>query len=173
VRWLLTALAIATCVAHANEIGNYGVLPQDTLWVADPHAPTPLTVPGARTVTTPELRKLLQSESQPVLIDVLGSNGHRTLPGAVWLPGAGRGESFDDEIQARLAQTLAALTGGDRARPLVFYCASPLCWLSYNTSLRAVRLGYSDVMWYRGGIQAWGASGGALEMPRHSWQKPD
>ncbi len=172
-RWLLVGLAIATCGAQANEIGNYGVLPQETLWLADPHAPTPLALPGARTLTTPELRKLLQVSPRPILIDVLGSDGHRTLPGAVWLPGAGRGESFDDELQPRLAQALATLTEGDRARPLVFYCANPLCWLSYNAALRALRLGYQDVIWYRGGIQAWGASGGALEPPRVTWKKPD
>ncbi len=172
-RWLLLGLAVATCAAQANEIGNYGVLPQATLWLGDPHAPTPLTVPGARTVATAELRTLQQGERPPILIDVLGSDGHRTLPGAAWLPGAGRGQSFDDALQPRLAQALEALTGGDRARPIVFYCASQLCWLSYNASLRAVRLGYADVLWYRGGILAWRAAGGALEPPRFTWEKPE
>jgi PQQ-dependent catabolism-associated CXXCW motif protein len=171
-RWVLLGLALAACAAQANEIGNYGVLPQATLWVGDPHAPTPLTVPGAKTVTTPELRKRLREEPPPILIDVLGSDGHRTLPGAVWLPGAGRGESFEDEVQSRLARALADLTAGDPTRTLVFYCQSPLCWLSYNAALRALRLGYADVLWYRGGIQYWGASGGALEPPKIRWKYP-
>jgi PQQ-dependent catabolism-associated CXXCW motif protein len=171
VRWLFLGLMFATLNAQAlNEIGNYGVLPQSTLWRADPHAPTPLEIPGARLVTTAELRKLLQGDVPPLLIDVLGSNGHRTLPGAVWFPGAGRGESFEDELQGRLANALAALTDGDHSRTLVFYCASPLCWLSYNASLRAVRLGYRDVRWYRGGIDAWGSSGGALVPPKLTWK---
>ena len=52
---------------------------------------------------------------------------------------------------------------------LVFLCASARCWLSYNAALRAVRLGYADVRWYRGGIEAWGAGGGALAEPRLVW----
>ena len=171
-RWLLVGLAFAACAAQANEAEDHGIPPQSALRVADPHAPTPLTVPGGRTVTTPELRRRIQEAPRPILVDVLGGEGHRTLPGAVWLPGAGRGESFEDEVQPRLAAALEALTGGDRSRTLVFYCASPLCWLSYNTALRALRLGYTDVLWYRGGIQYWGASGGALEPPRMVWKKP-
>ena len=42
----------------------------------------------------------------------------------------------------------------------------------YLELLRAARLGYSDVRWYRGGIQAWGTSGGALADPRIVWQRP-
>jgi hypothetical protein len=30
-RWLLVGMAFATCAAQANEIGDYGVLPQATL----------------------------------------------------------------------------------------------------------------------------------------------
>lgn len=171
-RWLVVGLALVACTVQANEMGDHGIPPQATLRIADPHAPTPIGVPGGKTITTTELRKRIQEAPPPILIDVLGGEGHRTLPGAVWLPGAGRGESFDDEVQARLAKALESLTGGDRGRTLVFYCASPLCWLSYNTSLRALRLGYTDVVWYRGGIQYWGASGGALEPPKIAWKQP-
>lgn len=172
-RWLLIACILAAFPLRADEAADHGVPPQSALRADGHHAPTPLAVPGARTVGTAELRKLLQAQSPPVLIDVLGGEGHATLPGGAWLPGAGRGESFEDGLQQRLGQALAVLTGGDRARPVVFYCASPQCWLSYNAALRAVRLGYGSVLWYRGGIEAWGASGGALELPRLSWKKPD
>ena len=33
-------------------------------------------------------------------------HAHDTLPGAIWLPGAGRGTSFDDDVQARLDKLL-------------------------------------------------------------------
>ena len=172
-RWLLIACLLAALPLRADEAADHGVPPQSALRAAEHHAPTPLTAPGARTVATAELRRILQAEPRPVLIDVLGGDGHATLPGAAWLPGAGRGESFEDGLQQRLGQALAVLTGGDRARPVVFYCASAQCWLSYNAALRAVRLGYGSVLWYRGGIEAWGASGGALEPPRLSWQRQD
>lgn len=35
--------------------------------------------------------------------------------------------------------------------PLVFYCHHHHCWLSYNAALRAIKLGYTNVMWYRWG----------------------
>lgn len=173
-RWLLVGLLFAGAAASADEAADHGVPPQSALRQGDYRAPTPLSVPGARTVTTLELRRLLRDADarRPALIDVLGGEGHATLPGAAWLPGAGRGESFDDALQPRLEQALAALTAGDRDRPLVFFCASAQCWLSYNAALRAVRLGYRQVLWYRGGIEAWGAGGGALTPPRLAWKPP-
>ena len=55
---------------------------------------------------------------------------------------------------------LQTLTGGDKGKPIVFYCRSSSCWHSYNASLRAVEAGYTNVLWYRGGIDAWQQSGG-------------
>jgi len=49
----------------------------------------------------------------------------------------------------------AAFAGGDKSRPMVFYCVDAECWLSYNAALRAIKLGYTNVMWYRGGVAAW------------------
>ena len=51
--------------------------------------------------------------------------------------------------------SLAELTGGDPARPLVFYCDAN-CWMGYNAAKRAVReLGYRNVYWYPEGVQGW------------------
>lgn len=174
-RWIAFAFLWFAAAASANEAVDHGVAPQAELRRGEYDAPTPLTVPGAQTVTTAALRRLLprSGAERPVLVDVLGGNGHPTLPGSAWLPGAGRGVSFDDPLQARLGQALAVLTRGDRARPVVFFCASPRCWLSYNAALRAVRLGYTNVLWYRGGIEAWGAGGGALGVPGITWQRSD
>jgi PQQ-dependent catabolism-associated CXXCW motif protein len=172
VRWLLLLLSILPFASHADEAADFGVSPQAELRQRDFHAPTPLEVPGARTVSTAELRQKLQAPlaERPVLIDVLGGSGHASLPGAIWLSGAGRGGSFDDAIQARLGQALRMLTGANTAREIVFFCLSPQCWLSYNAALRALHFGYRNVGWYRGGIEAWGASGGALEAPRALWK---
>ena len=170
----LCLLGLAVAVGEReDESADYGVLAQSALRLADYHAATPLEVPGARTVSTPQLRRLLQTpvNERPLLFDVLGGDGHASLPGAIWLPDAGRGTSYQDALQGRLAQALAAATQRNPARPIAFFCAGPRCWLSYNAALRAVRLGYRNVMWYRGGIEAWGASGGALEPPRFVWNR--
>ena len=166
-------LVLAACLAApaiANEDVDFGVAPVSTLRTGDYHAPTPREVPGAKTIGTSALRESLQAQPLPLLFDVLGGEVHASLPGAIWLPGAGRGQSFTDTVQARLGQTLNALSKGDRKRPLVFFCQGPECWLSYNAALRAVRLGYEAVYWYRGGIEAWIAAGGDLVPLKVTWR---
>ena len=51
------------------------------------------------------------------------------------------------------------MTAGNLATPLVFYCLSTECWMSYNAALRAINMGFTNVLWYRGGIEAWKAAG--------------
>ena len=168
-------LVLAACLAApalANEDVDYGLAPVSTLRTADFHAPTPREIPGAKTIGTSALRESLQAQPQLLLFDVLGGEAHASLPGAVWLPGAGRGQSFTDTVQARFAQVMNALTKGDRKRPLVFFCQGPQCWLSYNAALRAVALGYEAVYWYRGGIEAWIEAGGEVVPPKLSWRNP-
>ena len=168
-------LVLAACMAVpalANEDVDYGVPPVSALRTSDFHAPTPREVPGAKTIGTSALRDSLRAEPQPLLFDVLGGDVHQSLPGAIWLPGAGRGQSFTDTIQARFAQALEAAAKGDRKRVLVFFCQGPECWLSYNAALRAVRLGYETVYWYRGGIEAWIAAGGDLAPMKLTWRNP-
>ncbi len=82
---------------------------------------------------------------------------HRTLPGAVWLPGVGAGEltpTRDAWYRARLG----ALTGGDLAKPVVVFC-HPDCWGSWNAAKRAILYGYSAVHWYEEGIEGWQDAG--------------
>ncbi|MCC6475039.1 MAG: sulfurtransferase [Burkholderiales bacterium] len=165
-RILACALALAfsaAALAYADEERDWGVAPVLSLRQAPYSAPTPLRVPGARTVHTDELKRLLQGGAAPLILDVAGGSDHLSLPGAIWLPDLGRGASFIDTIQARAAEQLASLTLGNRGRALVFLCVDPQCWLSYNASLRAISLGYTSVFWYRGGILAWRSAGLPLE----------
>jgi PQQ-dependent catabolism-associated CXXCW motif protein len=165
------AMLLACGLAHADEDADFGgedadfgVAPTRELRLADYAAPTPREVPGARVIRTPQLQAWLQRDAsaRPLLLDVVGGEGHDSIPGAIWLPGAGRGRDFDDAVQARLAGALAALTGRASTRSIVFFCASTKCWLSYNAALRAATLGYTEVYWYRGGIEAWLDAGGDL-----------
>jgi PQQ-dependent catabolism-associated CXXCW motif protein len=144
---------------YAEEDRDWQIAPTNRLRRQPYHGPTPLSIPGAQVVQTRELRAMLTSVSPPILIDVLGEEDHVTLAGAVWLSGAGRGTNFLDPVQSVLTQLLEKLTAGDKARDLVFFCASAQCWLSYNAALRAVAAGYGKVYWYRGGVEAWGAAG--------------
>jgi PQQ-dependent catabolism-associated CXXCW motif protein len=173
--WFAVAALIAVGGgAQADEAVDFGVAPTTELRMINYAAPTPREVPGAKTVMTPQLRAWLERDppQRPLLLDVIGDQGHDSLPGAIWLPGAGRGSSLDDALQGHLAKSLEQLTEGDRGRALVFFCAGTRCWLSYNAVLRAAKLGYSEVYWYRGGIDAWISAGGKLAPIRTVWRKP-
>ncbi len=134
-------------------------------------SPTPESVEGARTVTTQALHALLQREPAPVLVDVyrrqwlagrfIDSEPHANLPGSLWLPNTGDG-NLDAQWASYFASNLEQATGGDLERALVFYCRSD-CWLSWNASIRAHRLGYTNIYWYRDGVDAWEQAGLPLQ----------
>jgi PQQ-dependent catabolism-associated CXXCW motif protein len=168
VRLVLLLLCLAAAAANAQEVA-----PSASLRLSDYSAPTPESIPGARVIDTVELRHAVQGPpaQRPFLFDVRGEK-RDSLPGAIWLPGAGRGASFEDAVQKLLGATLREVTRGDAARMLVFFCAGPRCWLSYNAALRAVKLGYRNVRWYREGIEVWGEGGGALAEPVLAWRNP-
>ncbi len=130
-----------------------------------PHAPTPTSIPGARVIKTLELKALLETDKNVVVVDVLDSKTRKSIPGAFWLSGAGDGQFFAAE-KTRFATALEKLTGGDKNRPIVFLCFNSECWLSYNASLHALEAGYKDVIWYRGGTNSW--TGASLE-----WTTPE
>jgi PQQ-dependent catabolism-associated CXXCW motif protein len=127
---------------------DFGVPPRNTV-EENVGTLTPLTIPGARTISTGELFNALRGDRRFLLVDVLEAP-HAGLPGARRYPGVGLPFPTTD-----LAQLLEKDTGGNRAYPLVFYCQGPQCWESYNAALRARDAGYTNVYWYRGGLEAW------------------
>jgi len=151
---LPSAPALAQDRAYGGEDRDWNVAPTTQLRTGDYHGPTPRTIPGGRVVRTIELRSMLGDGSPPYLIDVLGGQGHRTIRGAFWLRGTGAGDLGADEFR-RFVDAVAKFAAGDKSRPIVFFCADRECWLSYNAALRAIAAGYTNIMWYRGGIAAW------------------
>jgi PQQ-dependent catabolism-associated CXXCW motif protein len=143
----------------ADEAVDYGTPPTNTLHLRDFDAPTPTRIEGANTITTLELENLMASDRPPVLVDVIGGKQSGSLPNAIWLRDAGVGRHLDDDVQAWFDFHLSQLTGHDKSHPLVFFCASRMCWLAHNATLRALDLGYTNVHWYRGGRDAWQAAG--------------
>jgi PQQ-dependent catabolism-associated CXXCW motif protein len=140
------------------ERQDLGVQPTAQLHSGAMHGPTPASIPGGQVITTQGLSELLRGGRVPALtLDVLG--GPETIEGAVYAVAASQPGSFDDVIQQQLGQFLAQATGGNKEFPIVAYCLSRECWMSYNAALRAINLGYTNVLWYRGGIEAWKQAG--------------
>lgn len=144
-----------------DEDRDWSVAPTKQFRTKDYHAPTPRAIPGGRVATTGELKAMREKQPAPYMIDVLGGSVHRTIAGAFWMIGAGAGDMSREE-EKRFAAAMAGFAGGNKSRPIVFFCVDAECWLSYNAALRAIALGYTNVMWYRGGIAAWRQGGNPM-----------
>jgi len=127
---------------------------------------TPSTIQGGTVLDTLAVAKLVQAQ-HPVLIDVAQLDRkppnmspdmpwlpqHRSIPGAVWLPGAGSPDK-DASFDTALARRVAELADNDKAKPIVVFC-HPDCWASYNAARRVISYGYRNVYWYPGGMEGW------------------
>jgi len=137
----------------------------------DYRAPVPKTLRSARVVTTAEAAEIWRAGGA-VFVDVLPraprprnlpagtiwrDSPRHDVPGSVWLPDTGYGE-LAAITETYLADGLARATGGDRGRPLVFYCLKD-CWMSWNAAKRAMTLGYGNVIWFPDGTDGWEAAG--------------
>jgi PQQ-dependent catabolism-associated CXXCW motif protein len=155
--------------------------------MGDYRAPTPATLEGARVLSTEEAHALWQRHDA-VFIDVLPQvprpaglpastiwreKPREDVPGSLWLPDTGYG-SLAPVMQLYFERGLAAASGGDRDRMLVFYCLAN-CWMSWNAAKRALALGYQHVAWYPDGTDGWAADHLPLElrtpMPRPNVSK--
>lgn len=138
---------------------------------SDYRSPVPATLTGARVVTSAEAKSLHDSRSA-VFVDVYPrppkppnlpagtvwrDPKHASIAGAHWLPNVGYGV-LAPPAAGYLATRLEALSGGDKAKPLVFFCLKD-CWMSWNVGKRALALGYTNVVWYPDGTDGWQALG--------------
>lgn len=149
----------------AGESRDFGVKPTAQLRPSEQlHGPTPTSIPGGRVVSTPQLVQWMQgqqgAQGRVLLLHTIGSAVH--LPNAIAAVPAAQGGSFDDQVQREFGNYLQQATGGDKSRLIVTYCAGVQCWGSYNAALRAIRMGYKNVHWYRGGMEAWEQAGQPL-----------
>jgi len=147
------------------ENQEFGVQPVKQLHTGSMHGPTPTTIPGGLMITTEALWSTLQQNPQGIAIfDVLG--GPEIIPGALAAMPASQAGSFNDQTQQEFGNFLQQVTGGKKQIPLLFYCQSPQCWMSYNAALRAINMRYTQVLWYRGGIEeAWKMAGLPTQNP--------
>lgn len=84
---------------------------------------------------------------------------------AIGLQGIGSGRQFSEARQRRFADKMRELTSGNRAAPIVTFCTNAERFTGYNLTHRLVALGYTNVLWYRGGTEAWSLNA----FPKPSW----
>jgi PQQ-dependent catabolism-associated CXXCW motif protein len=173
----LVAIAAAGLLAVAGSRGaaasddDFAIAEPDGYRTYEYRAPVPKTLRGARVVTTAEAESIWKNGGA-VFVDVLPrpprppnlpagtiwrDSPRFDVPGSVWLPDTGYGD-LAAVMETYFANGLAHATGGDRAKPIVFYCLKD-CWMSWNAAKRALALGYVDVVWYPDGTDGWQAAG--------------
>ena len=120
---------------------------------------TPQNLDGIAVVGTQALARALQGSTPPVLIDV--GYSPTTLPGAKALVFGGFAYDEVAKEQAYEARFLGLLKllSPEPSAPLVFFARNREWWHGVNASLRARKLGYTQVGWYRGGLDSWQAAG--------------
>lgn len=139
--------------------------------------PVPDHVPGARTVSTAEVKALIDSaHPAPLLVDVLPSPPkpkglsptalwlpptRHNIPSSIWLPNVGYGR-LSDQLDQYFHLNLESSTDGDLAHPIVIYCLAD-CWMSWNAARRAAEYGFTQVLWYPEGTTGWEEAGLPVE----------
>lgn len=116
---------------------------------------TPKELDGIQRWDTAKLVQALQQTERPVVIDT--AQAGPVIPGALNFIQSGlafENVQVDSAYADRFRHMLHA-AAPDLNQPVVFYCTGSECWLSVNAAMRARQLGYTQVIWYRGGMKAW------------------
>lgn len=154
----LALLAAAAAAGTPDEPSEYRM--------DEYRAPVPASIAGGITVGPEEAHRLwsdgaafidvLPQAPKPANLpkDVIWRDKPRnSIPGAIWLPNVGYGAIADvtaDYFRAGLEKA----TGGDPAKPVVFFCLED-CWMSWNAAKRAIEWGYGAVYWLPEGTDGW------------------
>jgi TolB-like protein/DNA-binding winged helix-turn-helix (wHTH) protein/Tfp pilus assembly protein PilF len=151
-------LGLAGVRDHADEDAVFDAVADNELHV-DLAGYTPSAVLGATTLRTDDVSELLASPRKPIVLDTVMHSWGRSIPGAVGLAGVGLGGSIDDPAQDRLRRKMKVLTGGDLNTPIIAVGWNCERFDGRNLALRLVAMGYTNVLWYRGGREAWEVAG--------------
>ncbi len=168
-RLVSTAVLIAMLVLSAGPKGHASEdVPEPADYRTDNYrTKVPKSLKGAASVPSTEAAKAL-FDAGAVFIDVYPrapkppnlpkstvwrEPAHRSIAGAHWLPNVGYGV-ISAEIQGYFTAHLERLTGGDNAKPVVFFCLRD-CWMSWNAAKRAMSMGYTTVHWFPDGSDGW------------------
>src|SRR5262245_15183033 len=135
------------------------------LWIGPMYGQTPKTLGGAMVVDLAAVEALMAEK--PLLLDV-GPAGrkpenlpsdrlwlptHRSIPNAVWMPGAGAAP-LDAAREQLFYDRISELVHGNKAKPIVVFCRSD-CWGGWNAGKRLVTKGYTSIRWFPAGIDGW------------------
>ncbi len=123
--------------------------------------PTPETLEGGKVIAAGEARALAGKEGVHFFDMRKAVNyGRGHLPGAVSSPY--RWTSKGD-VKTRTGEFDISKLPGDKNATVVFYSNGPTGWKSYKAAREAIKAGYKNVLYFRGGFTAWSEKGYPVE----------
>jgi thiosulfate/3-mercaptopyruvate sulfurtransferase len=122
---------------------------------------------GYPLVTTAELKKILDSDEDFLLVDAMPAEdsynkGHIARAVNFVFPKEVMDGWKDDAMGGRKQEDFQKILGDDKDRKIVFYCGFVKCARSHNAAICARDLGYTNAYRYPGGIYAWRGAGNTL-----------
>ena len=115
---------------------------------------TPADIPGAKILSAGEVKRMLD-RGVPVVDTRVGNEfAESHIRGAINVPYKEHSRKARDFDATQDSFDFAKLPA-DKGKPIVFYCNSGDCWKSYKATTVALRAGYREVYWFRGGLPEW------------------
>lgn len=122
---------------------------------------TPRSLEGVKIVSAEEAAEMMRKGI--VLYDTRIEEEHREghIKGARWLPYAEKSAKevgFDSSVDKFEVSRIPS-----KGAPVIFACNGPECWKSYKSCVTALKAGYTQVYWFRGGFPEWASKGYPVE----------
>lgn len=128
---LLTSLCLLLILSSGSAIAEKETVPEQ--------------IEGATKISAEELIALAETVPELIIIDARISKDrtHGYIEGSISLPNT-------KTDCATLSKTVKALNS-----PTVYYCNGPKCGRSAKSINIALKCGYHNIYWYRGGFEDW------------------
>ena len=106
---------------------------------------SPLEIPGVTKVFSEDIFKLYEKTPNLLIIDarITSDRKHGYIEGSVNLP------DLDTNCKT-LAKVIPT-----KKTPILFYCNGVKCGRSVSSSKTALKCGYTNIYWFRGGFEEW------------------
>jgi len=129
---------------------------------------TPVSIKGATTVDADQVKAWLDNGEDMIILDPrktsdYSEKGH--IPMAVNCPVNTDAELTDKVIKeaADHLSSCSELKGVKKGTKIITYCNGTTCWMSPKAVSALVKIGYTNIFWFRGGMSEWNGKGYPVE----------
>ncbi len=123
---------------------------------------TPNNLPGAKIINAAEAKAMIAKGIRIYDVRLIEEYEHGHIPNSVLLPYS---ESSAKEVDFDPAEDKFPLNQlpADKNETLIMYCDGTICWKSYKSTQMAVKAGWKNILWFRGGLPEWKEAGLPVE----------